>query len=805
MSPPMISKPLLLAALILGFVGDASSQFFSNISNVDHLSGSVSATNFFKSPTEVLTVPLRRVDHHRGVATPSIARRFFKTDILGVYGAAYMAELSIGTGGNSQIVDVLIDTGSFELWVNPDCAASSVPDFCDAFGHYDPGRSSSAKRVGGDFKIEYGSGSAQGTYYKDDLYISGAKVESQQFGVANKSDTVWFGIMGLGHGLGNGFINYPLVIDSLAAQGLTNSKLFSLDLGTQPKPGAAVTGQIVFGGVDTNKYSGYLRKVPTDPTDPHYKITLNSLSHRPNLNTPAKSLSDSNLPLPVVIDSGTTLSILPKSIVSALAAKFPGATSDGNGGYKVPCSLQETGEGSVDFDFLSPGGGRENKDHVTISVSYRDFIWKSGDEADSECFLGAVHAEDIGVWILGDTFLRGAYVSFDQTNNALYMANYRPCGPGANLVAVPAGPDAAAHIQGSCLPEARSGSGPHPPTRPAISSAAAAPDPDVTRVDAAPEPMGTTTTTTVPHVTVTSTLTRAVKYTVTACPGCEDQVGRVATSFETVVTTFCPGHPAPPGPAATRLLEAGAGLVPESSAPVGSLAMAIATSTPVAQYEVEVDQGIVDLAVVQIEEPPPSPPPTPPPAIEIQAVEEPEQVDLTITVTTSRCTTSTFALSTCGPAPSLCRTLDETTTRVITIVETVLQLKKVTVSHPASPPPPSFPYTPASAIPPFSEYRTPSSGGYYLSYNSSRIAPPHVTGLVNIAEGSSSPSPARMGMTTTRSPGPTRTPIPPAGEVLPPGEDGGRPFAGAAARGSALDKGYLPLLLVLCVVGVLVL
>lgn len=66
---------------------------------------------------------------------------------------------------------------------------------------------------------------------------TGAKIKDQQFGVANTSDLVWFGIMGLGHGFGNGFIDYPLVIDSLATQGLTNTKLFSMDLGKQIKPG----------------------------------------------------------------------------------------------------------------------------------------------------------------------------------------------------------------------------------------------------------------------------------------------------------------------------------------------------------------------------------------------------------------------------------------------------------------------------------------------------------------------------------------------------------------------------------------
>ena len=51
----------------------------------------VDPTTFFQDPAEVLAVPLRRVDQY-GVGTPSLARRFFKTDVLGVYGAAYLAQ-----------------------------------------------------------------------------------------------------------------------------------------------------------------------------------------------------------------------------------------------------------------------------------------------------------------------------------------------------------------------------------------------------------------------------------------------------------------------------------------------------------------------------------------------------------------------------------------------------------------------------------------------------------------------------------------------------------------------------------------
>ncbi|KAI0023971.1 aspartic peptidase domain-containing protein [Xylariomycetidae sp. FL0641] len=380
--------------------------------------GPVDATSFYKAGNEVLTMPLRRVNH-RGMATPSIAKRYLGTDVLGVYGAAYLAELTIGTGGTPQKVDVLIDTGSFELWVDPNCATSNVPDYCQSFGYYDPTKSSTSKALNKPYSIKYGSGSTSGLYYKDDVYISGAKISQQQFGVNNNSDLVWFGILGLGHGQQGGFFQYPLVVDSLAAQGYTNSKLFSMDLGSQPDPSAAVTGELVFGGVDTNKFAGKLVKVPTDPSDPHYKVALNSLSHNAP-NGSATTIMDSSLPLSMILDSGTTLSLLPEAVVTKLAAQFPFAQSDGEGGYTVPCSSQAE-DGFVNFEFLSSDSGS-----VTINVAYNDFIWNSGDL----CYLGAYSSSDVDLYILGDSFLRGAYVAFDQTNNAVFMNNYVSCGSG---------------------------------------------------------------------------------------------------------------------------------------------------------------------------------------------------------------------------------------------------------------------------------------------------------------------------------------------------------------------------------------
>ncbi|KAI1433806.1 aspartic peptidase domain-containing protein [Xylaria sp. CBS 124048] len=558
-----------------------------------------------KDLDQVLTVPLRRVDHH-GVSTPSLRKRFFKTDVLGIYGAAYLAELEIGStrDGGKQFVDVLIDTGSFELWVNPVCSASNMPELCDSFGHYDPELSTTGRKVDDDgFKITYGAGTVTGAYYRDDLYVSGVKIDEQQFGVADSSGVVWFGIMGLGHGISRGAVRYPLIIDSLADMGMTNTKLFSLDLGGQVRPGVAITGEMAFGGVDTNKYAGLLEKVPTDPSDPHYKVTLNMLALRTPGSETAEPLSDSSLPLPVIIDSGTTLSLLPEPLVTKLAAQFPGAEYDGKGGYSVDCAYQGQ-DGSVDFEFLGEDGT------VTINVAYSDFIWNSG---GGECFLGAWYTEDVGVWILGDTFLRGAYVAFDQTNNALFMSNYVSCGgKRSKLVAVPPGKDAAGDILGAC-PELYEPSDPEiwrtctekstitslelPPSStlnsirpgnfttifPRPSSAGSTklipshkpngvphgtPGQRIPNETAAPTPCSgsgnrehTTSEVLFPTsnhepdvlrvmstLTSTITITQAIVYTLTTCPESKTNCPvhkQVKTRFETITTTFCPGHESP--------------------------------------------------------------------------------------------------------------------------------------------------------------------------------------------------------------------------------------------------------------------
>ncbi|KAI1152475.1 aspartic peptidase domain-containing protein [Nemania diffusa] len=486
--------------------------------------------------------------------------------------------------------------------------------------------------------------------------------------------------MGLGHGQGNGFINYPLVVDSLAAQKVTNTKLFSMDLGRQTNPGAVITGELVFGGVDRNKYAGFLKKVPADPKDAHYKITLNSLAHRAPGAGSTSRFVDSNLPLPVIVDSGTTLSLLPESVVSKLAAQFPGAVSDGNGGYRVDCAYQDR-DGSVDFGFLS---GTET---VTINVAYKDFIWNSG----GDCFLGAWHSNELDVWILGDAFLRGAYVTFDQTNNALFMSNQVSCGDGqSKLAPVPAGPDAAGKIPGAC----RVVAAPHDEPPSTSTSSAPFPDGSISAGDVPspslgpslnpieptdlktltiainPSPSSPVASTIPPAesgasmTTVTGTVTRAVVYTITACPDSVPDCparNQVVTRFETIktaaqkpiITTAAAPAPSSAHPPA---------LVTESSAPAGTPLTRIPYTRP---WNSDAGEG----------------------GEEEEGGEGQEQRQQMM-MTTAYAATTTYAVTSCNPAAASC-TIGMTTTRAFTVVKTIRVQPRPTTTTSSSSPPPS--------------------------------------------------------------------------------------------------------------------
>ena len=300
--------------------------------------------------------------------------------------------MNIGTPPQAQFVQ--LDTGSFELWVNPQCDNLPLGDsaFCESVGFFDTSQSSSFSSLGTSKQLRYGIGTANITYVRDDITLPGSNqvLRQIQFGVATSTEREFSGILGIGYGQGL-TTRYPNFLDELHQQNVTKVKAFTVALGAKTEQ----EGVIVFGGVDTSKFSGRLARLPITPAAqspdgvPRYWVGMQSISLTP---PSGRRKTYDNTSMQVFLDSGSTLTLLPEAIVSAVAADFNAVGPDNNGFFSVDCGLARL-NGSLDFAFQG----------VTIRVPYGELIRTSGDN----CVLGmAPNAQFV---LLGDTFMRSAY------------------------------------------------------------------------------------------------------------------------------------------------------------------------------------------------------------------------------------------------------------------------------------------------------------------------------------------------------------------------------------------------------------
>ncbi|EGX88046.1 yapsin, putative [Cordyceps militaris CM01] len=361
------------------------------------------------------------------------ARRQASTDLINQEsGSQYLISLSMGTP--AQAVQVAFDTGSSELWVNPDCSTSGEADLCRGLGRFVPGASTvSLGKKGG---VTYGKGQVKFDYVQDTVGLGSATISNQTFGAAYASSDLGEGILGAGPDLaGFDAAPYPLVVDSLARQGVINARAFSVDLRSVD----SARGAVIFGGADTKKFAGTLTKcpivVPGPDGDVRYWITMDGLTVNAPDGTAQQGLA-AGASLAIFPDTGATLGHLPAAIVDAVATGFPGASFDARRNqHTVPCALRKENK-TVDFKFGA----------AVVKVSFGDFIWQAGTNL---CVLGVVpSAASSKTWSLGDSFLRAAYAVFDQDNKNVWLAQSADCG--TNLVAFGKGADAVKPLQGEC-------------------------------------------------------------------------------------------------------------------------------------------------------------------------------------------------------------------------------------------------------------------------------------------------------------------------------------------------------------------
>lgn len=256
----------------------------------------------------------------------------------------------------------------------------------------------------------------------------------------------------------NPFI-YPSIIDQMVTQNLIGSRAYSLYLDDLQSS----TGSIIFGGIDTDKYIGNLVALPVIPlqyrngTTFYAELVVELTSFGITDETGSyTSFTSSAFDVPAVLDSGTTITYLPPHplllLIQSLGA-FDDSSNSGN--IFVDCNLRQNTALTFDFGFGGSGGAT-----VTIRVPVDELIFDiTGPFAtpgyplpnlpfSSVCALGIQTSGNSGPYILGDTFLRSAYVVYDLSNNLIALGQTNFNSTTSNIVEIKAGATSIPDVSG---------------------------------------------------------------------------------------------------------------------------------------------------------------------------------------------------------------------------------------------------------------------------------------------------------------------------------------------------------------------
>lgn len=216
-------------------------------------------------------------------------------------------------------------------------------------------------------------------------------------------------MLGIGYTINEAIVSraglqpYPNLPQKLVDDGTIKSNAYSLWLNDLD----ASTGNILFGGVDTEKYHGELKTIPILQEQGVYAEFIISLT---SLKTDNATLF-SNQNVPVLLDSGTSLTYLPNDVVTTLYKKYDAQYDSRQGTAFVDCDLANQ-SGHLEFSFSG----------ANITVPLNELVIVGAiSRGQPVCILGIAPAGN-SVSILGDTFLRSAYVVYDLSNNQISLA-----------------------------------------------------------------------------------------------------------------------------------------------------------------------------------------------------------------------------------------------------------------------------------------------------------------------------------------------------------------------------------------------
>ena len=387
----------------------------------------------------------RKVDAREA---PHLARRQTKGTVqAGLDNGIVLYLINVTVGTPPQPFSLQLDTGSSDIWfpaIQADVCQQDVRQ-CP-FGTFDPQASSSLHIYDSlpEFQIEYVDGTQiAGEYISDVLNIGTTRLTNMTMAAATQLNAIGIGIMGVGFDFGESGVQtsnfqYPNVIDVLQSEGFINRRAYSLWLDDLQ----SFTGNILFGGIDPDKYHGNLVGLPIQPDSRTNQIESFSVAWTGLMVTGSSNNADLSpqQPTAAILDSGSTIMLLPDDIANNILNGV-GASMDQTYGAVVPCDLSND-DLTFSFTFGGQGGAMVN---ISVSEFCTPIYLQDGSIAQLEdgkeaCTFGVQAAQGNPI-ILGDTFLRSAYVVYDLENQVIGLAqtNFNAKSGGGNVQALASG------------------------------------------------------------------------------------------------------------------------------------------------------------------------------------------------------------------------------------------------------------------------------------------------------------------------------------------------------------------------------
>lgn len=284
------------------------------------------------------------------------------------------------------------------------------------------------------------------------------KITNLEMGIAYNS-TLPTGLLGVGYDTNEASASeYPSIIDTMVSQGLINTKAYSLYLDDLQ----ASTGSIIFGGIDSDKYHGSLLQIPIVPDTANgtkvyaeFSVPLTSFSVTGQAGN-TSSLTTGAYNQAVILDSGTTLTYLPYRLAQLIYDQIGAVADNETSNVYVDCGLRDKSPKTT-FNY----GFGSGSSAITIAVPVSELVFDLGGLFSTQgfstptnlpftsvCAFGIMAASG-GPNLLGDTFLRSAYVVYDLKNNLVALAQTNFNSTTSNIIEMKASETSIPNVSGA--------------------------------------------------------------------------------------------------------------------------------------------------------------------------------------------------------------------------------------------------------------------------------------------------------------------------------------------------------------------